>query len=495
MAIPRRSFLGWSAVTAASSLAMKRPRAAKPPARPTEFPKGFVWGAAAASYQVEGAAAADGKGPSIWDMFTKKPGAIWKDQSGDVACDHYHRYKEDVAIMKSLGIQAYRMSVSWPRVMPEGTGATNAKGLEFYDRLIDELLAAGITPWVTLYHWDLPLALYHRGGWLNRDVGGWFADYATLMAKRLGDRVKHWMPLNEPQVFLGAGLVQGRHAPGDKLRFAEFLLAAHNTLLAHGRAVQALRATSKLKARVGTAQAGYNYVPATDGAADLAAAKARYFATADDSYKQNGYWWDAMVLGRYPDDAVKLYGPSMPAIRAGDMETIKQPLDFLGATLYSADPVRRGKDGKPEVIPWPVGYPITGFEWAVAPSILRLVPTWLHERYKLPIVVAENGLSVRDWVAADGGVHDPDRIDFMARYLRELAAAIAAGVPVEAYFHWSILDNFEWAEGYKHRFGLVHVNYETQKRTIKDSGKWYREVIASNGRNVLATAAPDPRMY
>jgi len=220
-----------------------------------------------------------------------------------------------------------------------------------------------------------------------------------------------------------------------------------------------------------------------------------YFATADDSYKQNGYWWDAMVLGRYPDDAVKLYGPSMPAIRAGDMETIKQPLDFLGATLYSADPVRRGKDGKPEVIPWPVGYPITGFEWAVAPSILRLVPTWLHERYKLPIVVAENGLSVRDWVAADGGVHDPDRIDFMARYLRELAAAIAAGVPIEAYFHWSILDNFEWAEGYKHRFGLVHVNYETQKRTIKDSGKWYRDVIASNGKTVLATAAPDPRPY
>ena len=193
-----------------------------------------------------------------------------------------------------------------------------------------------------------------------------------------------------------------------------------------------------------------------------------------------------MILGRYPDDAVKLYGAAMPAIRAGDMETIKQPLDFLGATLYSADPVRRGKDGKPEVIPWPAGYPITGFEWAVTPSILRLVPTWLHERYKLPIVIAENGLSVRDWVAADGGVHDPDRIDFMARYLRELAAAIAAGVPIEAYFHWSILDNFEWAEGYKHRFGLVYVNYETQERTIKDSGKWYRDVIASNGRNVLA---------
>jgi beta-glucosidase len=496
MVIRRRQFLGWSAAAAAATtLPMQRARGAKPVARPTEFPKGFVWGAAAASYQIEGAATADGKGPSIWDMFTRKPGAIWKDQNGDVSCDHYHRYKEDVAIMKSLGIQAYRLSISWPRVLPDGTGGQNAKGLDFYDRLIDEILAAGITPWVTLYHWDLPLALYHRGGWLNRDVGGWFADYTALMAKRLGDRVKHWMPLNEPQVFLGAGLIQGRHAPGDKLRFAEFLLACHNTLLAHGRSVQALRATPKLPARIGTAQAGYNYVPATDSAADLAAAKARYLATADDSYKQNAYWLDAMILGRYPDDAVKLYGAAMPAIRAGDMETIKQKLDFLGMTLYSADPVRRGKDGKPEVIPWPFGYPITGFEWAVAPSILRLIPTWLHERYKLPIVIAENGLSVRDWVTADGAVHDPDRIDFTARYLRQLAAAIAAGVPVEAYFHWSILDNFEWAEGYKHRFGLVYVNYETQKRTIKDSGKWYREVIASNGRNVLATTAPDPRMY
>jgi beta-glucosidase len=495
MSFRRRNFLAWSAAAAVSSVAMKRPRAAKPPARLTEFPKGFVWGAAAASYQIEGAPAADGKGPSIWDMFCKKPGAVWKDQSGDVACDHYHRWKEDVAIMKSLGLPAYRLSISWPRVLPEGTGATNAKGLDFYDRLIDALLAAGITPWVTLYHWDLPLALYHRGGWLNRDVGGWFADYAMLVAKRLGDRVKHWMPLNEPQVFLGAGLIQGRHAPGDKLRFAEFLLAAHNTLLAHGRAVQALRATPKLPARIGTAQAGYNYVPATDSAADLAAAKARYLATADDSYKQNAYWLDPLILGKYPDDAVKLYGASMPQIRAGDMETIKQKLDFLGMTLYSADPVRRGKDGKPEVIPWPAGYPITGFEWAVAPSILRLIPTWLHERYKLPIVIAENGLSVRDWVAADGGVHDPDRIDFTARYLRELAAAIAAGVPIEGYFHWSILDNFEWAEGYKHRFGLVYVNYETQARTIKDSGKWYREVIASNGRNVLAATAPDRRPY
>ena len=270
-------------------------------------------------------------------MFCKKPGAIWKDQSGDVACDHYNRWKQDVALMKSLGLQAYRLSISWPRVMPEGTGATNAKGLDFYDRLIDALLAAGITPWVTLYHWDLPLALYHRGGWLNRDIAGWFADYATLIGKRLGDRVRHFMPLNEPQVFLGAGLIQGRHAPGDKLRFAEFLLAAHNTLLAHGRSVQALRAACKVKPRIGTAQAGYNYVPATDSADDLRAARARYFATADDSYKQNAFWLDPMILGRYPEDgaqAVRGVDAGHPRRRHGD--------DQAAARFPGHDPLQRG---------------------------------------------------------------------------------------------------------------------------------------------------------
>jgi beta-glucosidase len=506
----RREFLSWSAGAlsggATGGLAMAaapgggsgggaRPAAGRGKGKSFGFPSDFVWGAAAASYQIEGAPTADGKGPSIWDMFCKKPDAVWRNQSGDVACDHYHRYKEDVAIMKSLGLKAYRLSIAWPRVFPDGTGAVNTKGLDFYDRLIDELGRAGITPWVTLYHWDLPLGLYHRGGWLNPDVGGWFADYATAVAKRLGDRVRHWMPLNEPQVFLGAGLIQGRHAPGDKLRFSEFLHAAHNTLLAHGRAVQALRAAPKLPARIGTAQASYNYVPATDKAEDLKATKARFFATPDESYKQNAWWLDPLVLGRYPEDGLKLYGASMPVIRSGDMDTIRQKLDFIGTTLYQADPVRRGKDGKPEVIPWPAGYPITGFDWAVAPSILRLVPTWLHERYKLPIVIAENGLSARDWVSADGKVHDPTRIDFTARYLRELAAAVGAGVPVEAYFHWSILDNFEWAEGYKHRFGLVYVNYETQKRTPKDSALWYRDVIASNGKLLFERETADPPPY
>ena len=242
-------------------------------------------------------------------------------------------------------------------MLPDGTGAVNAKGLDFYDRLVDELLAAKIDPWLTLYHWDLPLALYRRGGWLDRDVAAWFADYATVVAKRLGDRVRHFMPLNEPQVFLGAGLVQGRHAPGDKLSPPELLRAAHHALLAHGRAVQTLRAAAKGKVEIGCAQASYNSVPATSAPEDLAAAHARFLATADTSYKQNAWWLDAMVLGRYPADGVALHGASMPEVRAGDMETIRQPLDFLGINLYQADAVRRGKDGRPEVAPWPVGAP------------------------------------------------------------------------------------------------------------------------------------------
>jgi beta-glucosidase len=480
--INRRQFVGVAAGSLASVATLHARAAGPKPAMPAAFPDAFVWGAATAAYQIEGAATEDGKGPSIWDMFCRKPGAIWNDQSGDVACDHYHRYKEDVALAKSVGLRAYRLSVAWPRVLPAGTGAVNAKGLDFYDRLVDELLKAGIAPWVTLYHWDLPLALYHRGGWLNRDVAGWFSDYTTAVVRRLGDRVGHFMPLNEPQVFLGAGLQQGRHAPGDKLRLAEFLLAAHNTLLAHGRSVQAIRAAAKGKVQIGCAQASYNSVPASPSVEDLAAARARYLGTADETYRQNTWWLDAMVLGRYPADGLALYAPSLPEVRSGDMEAIHQPLDFLGVNLYQADAVHRGKNGHPEVVPFPVGYPITAIEWAVTPSIMRLVPSWLHERYKLPIVIAENGVSLPDWVAADGHVHDPGRIDFTARYLRDLRGAIADGVPVQAYFHWSLLDNFEWAHGYKQRFGLVHVDFATQKRTPKDSARWYHDVIASNGR-------------
>jgi beta-glucosidase len=391
-----------------------------------------------------------------------------------------------------MGLHAYRFSVSWSRVIPDGVGAVNQKGLDFYDRLVDQLLTAGIAPWATLYHWDLPLASYHRGGFMNRDVADWFGEYTRVVARKLSDRVTAWMPLNEPQVFIGSGLQLGRHAPGDQLRFSEIMLATHNTLRCHGRAVQALRSEAKQKLRIGTAQAGVNKIPASDRGEDITAARERALATDPETTYSNTLWLDPMVLGRYPADYLKGNQRHLPPLfgtstLADDLKVIAQPLEFIGLNQYQADRIRRGRDGKPEVVPFPDGFPITAsFEWAVAPETMYWMPKFLHERYRKPITITENGISVRDWVSLDGKCHDPTRIDFTTRYLRELGRAIADGVPIDGYFHWSLLDNFEWAEGFKHRFGLIHVDYQTQKRTPKDSAAWYRDVIATKGRNIFA---------
>jgi len=450
----------------------------------TRFPDGFVWGAAAASYQIEGAWDADGKGPSTWDMFSRKPDAVWSGQSGDVACDHYHRYREDVGLMKQLGLKAYRLSIGWPRVLPEGVGSVNAAGIDFYDRLIDELLAAGIEPWVTLFHWDYPLALYHRGGWLNRDTVDWFAEYTEVIVKRLSDRVSNWMTLNEPQVFIGAGHDEGRHAPGDRLRFAEVLRAGHHALLAHGRSVQVIRALSKRPARIGYAPVGMPRLPQSDAPADVDAARNETFRVWGRTAWTNTWWMDPVFLGHYPEDGLRLYGADVPKFSAADLELIHQPVDFCGVNIYQGTPVRPSADGGAEAVPHPVGFPITAFEWPVTPSAAFWGPRFFYDRYKKPIVITENGMSGRDWVALDGRVKDPDRIDFTARHLLELLRVIRAGVPVDAYFHWSFIDNFEWGHGYKHRFGMVFCDYQTQRRVIKDSGHWYSRVIASNGSSI-----------
>ena len=507
----------WAATSAAAVLAAKaratvaEAAPAVPGAKsPTGFPDDFVWGAATAAYQVEGAAAEDGRGPCIWDMFCRRPGKIWRDQCADVSADHYHHMKEDVALMKAMGLPAYRFSISWSRVLPDGTGAPNAQGMDFYDRLVDELLGAGIVPWATLYHWDLPAGIYHRGGFMNRDVADWFGDYTTLVARKLSDRVPAWMPLNEPQVFIGSGLQLGRHAPGDQLAFGEEMLAAHNTLRCHGRAVQALRAAAKRPLQIGTAQAGVNRIPASPRADDVQAARTRALATDPETMYSNTLWLDAMVLGRYPAEylegnakhAPRLFGTST---FGDDLRVIGQPLDFVGINQYQADRVRfapRDRDAtgadkprdkaagdrsrKIETVPWPDGSPITAsFEWAVAPETMYYMPKFLYERYRKPIYITENGISVRDWISVDGKCHDPMRIDFTVRYLRELARAIAEGIPVRGYFHWSLLDNYEWAEGFKHRFGMIHVDYQTGKRTLKDSAYWYRDVIRSRGKMVM----------
>ncbi|UCG17829.1 MAG: beta-glucosidase [Phycisphaerales bacterium] len=452
------------------------------------FPEDFVWGAAAAAYQIEGAAREDGRGPCVWDRLCRRDGAIWGGHTGDVACDHYHRYREDVELMRWIGLKAYRLSISWPRVLPDGAGAVNPMGVDFYDRLVDELLAAGVTPYVTLFHWDFPLALYERGGWLNRESAEWFAEYAKVVADRLSDRVGHWLTLNEPQVFVSLGHFEGVHAPGDKLTMKQALQVGHHALLGHGKAVQAVRAAARGPCQIGFAPVAVVKTPATDTREDIEAARRSMFAANDETLFNNSWWMDPPLWGRYPEDGLAVYGSSAPQVRDGDMEAICQPLDFFGVNVYSGQTVRAGTDG-PETVPLEVGGRMTAMRWAVAPQVLRWGPTFLHERYHLPIHITENGMSNVDWVSLDGRVHDPQRIDFLWRYLLELGKAIGSGVDVRGYFHWSILDNFEWAEGYRERFGLIYVDYPTQRRIPKDSAAWYREVIASNGRTLFDPGA------
>jgi beta-glucosidase len=446
------------------------------------FPDDFTWGVSAASYQIEGAVREDGKGPSVWDVFCRKPAAVWNGHTGDVACDHYHRYKEDVALMAELGIAAYRLSICWPRVLPEGTGRVNPPGLDFYGSLIDELLDAGIEPWVTLFHWDYPQALFRRGGWLSPHSPDWFAEFATLMAETLGDRVTHWITLNEPQVFIDLGHRTGEHAPGLELTMGEVLQASHNVLLAHGKATQAIRANAGPDCRVGFAPATQVKMPATDSPEDLEAARQAMFSVTERSAFNHTWWMDPVFNGRYPEDGLKFFGEDVPDVQDGDMETISQPMDFFGCNIYHGRRVRAGADGRPELVPLPVGYPMTTqMDWPITPECLYWGPRFFHERYGSPIVITENGHQNADFIMLDGQVHDPQRIDYLHRHLLELGRAIEDGVPVDGYFQWTFMDNFEWALGYGVRVGLVYTDYPTQMRVPKDSAYWYRDVIASNG--------------
>ena len=446
------------------------------------FPKDFAWGAASASFQVEGAVAEGGRKPSIWDHYTRwMPDRFYEGNHADTACDHYHRMEEDVALMRGMALKAYRFSIAWPRVVPEGAGAVNTAGLDFYDRLVDALLAAGITPWATLFHWDLPLALHHRGGWLNADLPLYFEDYTRAVVARLSDRVTHWMTLNEPQCFIGFGLQTGDHAPFLRLPLRDCLRAAHHALLAHGRAVRVLRSDAKAPATIGWAPVGVTTMPATSSPEDIEAARSAMFDIRETTLWNNSWFSDPVVFGKYPEDGLQVFGAAAPEPAAGEMELISQPLDFYGANIYNGQTFRAGADGEPEKVAGEDGPPLSLFHWKMTPSCLYWGPRFLHERYKLPVVITENGMAGCDWAARDGRVHDPHRIDFTARYLSELRRACADGVDVRGYFHWTLMDNFEWAQGYKMRFGLVHVDFANQTRTIKDSGHWYAKVIRSNG--------------
>ena len=446
----------------------------------TGFKDDFIWGAAAASFQIEGAAKAGGRGDSVWDMFCREPGLVRDGSDGRTACDHYHRYPEDIAIMKDIGLKAYRLSIAWPRVIPNGRGAVNQEGLDFYDRVIDGLLESGIEPWITLFHWDFPTTLYDQGGWLNRDSADWFADFAGIICERYSDRVSRWFTLNEPQCFLGLGHHNGEHAPGMKMSFEKVLQASHHVLLAHGKAVQMMRAKAKQPLTNGAAPVGLVTYPTTDDQILVEAARRATFAISEIGCFSNTWYADPMIKGEYPEDGLKLFERYLPDIRSGDMETIGQPLDMYACNIYSGSPLSMSDTGKIET-PELIGCGRTTMDWNVTPECLYWGPRFFYERYGLPIVVTENGMANCDWVHMDGRVSDPGRIDYIRRHLLSLQKAAIDGVDVMGYFYWSIMDNFEWAYGYQQRFGLVHVDYETQRRTPKESAYWYRDVIASGG--------------
>ena len=440
------------------------------------FPAGFTWGVATSAYQIEGAVAADGRGDSVWDTFCRRPGAIRSGHTGDIAADHYDRWPEDIELMCRLGIDAYRFSIAWPRVQPQGRGPANDPGLDFYDRLTDGLLVAGITPVPTLFHWDLPQPLEDQGGWLARDTAYRFADYAELAAQRLADRIPLWITLNEPFVVMSLGYALGTHAPGQALMLGA-LPVAHHQLLGHGLANAALRSAGVRQVAITN-----NYAPAwpaSDSPADLAAAAA--FDTL-----QNRLFTDPVLLGAYPDLSAYGIGDDPDFVRDTDLALISAPIDALGVNYYAPARLSAPQDAQLPFQRQPVpGYPVTAFGWPVVPAGLRELLLLLRERYGQalpPVYITENGCSTDDAVTADGTVDDQPRIRYLDGHLRALHDAIAAGVDVRGYLTWSLMDNFEWAEGYHQRFGLVHINFDTQQRTPKTSFGWYRDLIAAQHR-------------
>ena len=446
------------------------------------MPSGFQWGVGTSAYQIEGSRHAGGKGESIWDRFAHTPGKILGDETGDVACDHYNRWSEDIRLMAELGVTAYRFSIAWTRILPEGVGATNPAGLSFYDRLVDELLAFGIAPWVTLYHWDLPQALEDRGGWRNRETVDAFVHYTDVVSAALGDRAKHWITQNEPWVVAFAGHLDGVHAPG--LRdWGAALAAGHHLLLSHGRAVPAIRANSA-GSEVGIALDCRPAGPASDTQADVDAQ--RHF----DGFRNR--WFFDPVLGRgYPQDMVDGYrergrfrSERPPFELPGDLDEISVPIDFLGVNYYTSLAIAAGRDEIEHTGIAPGPHPPPGFTemgWRIAPDALTEFLVRINDEYQPPkIVITENGASFGDGPGSDGTVRDQRRIDYLYQHLLAVRAAIDRGVPVDGYFVWSLLDNFEWSHAYSQRFGLVWVDHATGERVPKESYRWYADLIEAN---------------
>jgi len=441
------------------------------------FPQGFLWGNATSAYQIEGAWQEDGKGESIWDRFAHTPGRIERNETGDVAVDHYHRFKDDIRLMKALGAKAYRFSIAWPRVFPQGAGSANPKGLDFYQRLTDELLANGIEPFATLYHWDLPQALQDKGGWESRDTAKAFADYAGHVGAKLSDRIRNFITINEFTTFVELGYKTGLFAPGLKLPPARVNQVRHHALLGHGLAVQAMRAQAKPGTRIGPAENAAAAVPIVETPEHVAAAERAM-------RELNAGVLTAILEGRYTEAFLASAGRDAPEFTGDDLKTIASPLDFVGVNVYMPVYVRAADaPAGYEVVPTAKSHPHMASSWqAFGPEALYWAPRHLQKIWNVrDIYITENGCGAADEPAADGVVYDTDRIMFLRSYLAMLQRATAEGVPVRGYFHWSLLDNFEWASGYSTRFGLVHVDYTTQKRTPNLSAAYYSDVIKRNG--------------
>jgi beta-glucosidase len=443
------------------------------------FPADFVWGAATASYQIEGAANEDGRGESVWDRFCATPGKVRNGDNGAIACDFYHRYHDDIGLMRELGLDAFRFSIAWPRILPEGRGKVNQKGLDFYDRLVDELLASGIAPFVTLFHWDTPQVLEDAGGWPSRDTVDAFEEYVETVAGRLGDRVGHWITHNEPWVVSWVGHGWGHHAPG-RTSDADALATAHHLLLSHGRAVEVLRRLAPASQVGITLNLDHPY-PTTQEPEDVRAAR-----WVDGLH--NRWFLDPLFRGSYPDDMAEAWAESMPEVRDGDLETIAAPIDFLGVNNYTSPLVAADEHGGRSRIVRRLDADRTDMGWEVVPDGLRDLLVRLHNDYQPPaIYVTENGAAFPDVRGHDGTVHDPERQSYLEGYLDAAAGALAEGVPLRGYFAWSLLDNFEWAWGYWKRFGLIYVDYATLDRIPKGSFYWYRDFIA--GQRMRSEAA------
>jgi beta-glucosidase len=445
------------------------------------FPKDFYWGTATAAYQIEGAWREDGKGESIWDRFVHTPGKIKNGDTGDVACDHHYRWRDDVGLMRSLNLNSYRFSISWPRIQPSGSGPANAKGLEFYSRLVDALLEAKIRPLVTLYHWDLPQKLEDAGGWPNRDTAARFADYAAIVARALGDRVRDWVLLNEAVVFTTDGYLNGKKAPGRK-SLLDTLKATHTANLAQGAAFRAVKAASS-QARVGSAFNMSPCEPASPSEEDkLAAERAHRF--------RNLWFLEPALRGKYPD-AFSFFPSHLMGIKSGDMELVRAPLDFIGINLYDRTIVSAPSAGERLLHPqyWLLPAKLergkqglrTAFDWEVWPKAMYEMVMRITRDYQRPVIeITENGCSYNDIVSPDGVVHDTARLEYLRSHLSELARAIHDGADVRGYHAWTLIDNFEWEEGFAQRFGLAYVDFKTQQRIVKDSGKWYAGVAKEN---------------